>query len=283
MARSYYDVLGVEESASTAEIEAAYRERLKETHPDVTDDPDATDAVQHVIDARDVLTDEVERARYDRLGHDAYVSGDPTGSASSDDAAARTATTGRANHRSGDRRRSGGDSATDTESTGARREPSSERKRAAAADQRGARDANRRRSSGGADAGHAWANGAGGAVAQPSDPNAVRWSRLFPTGQSVVLLLAAFVCYPAFVLFSVYPPFPAVFNVVVAVCTLLLAGYLVSLPEVGVVVFGFWGLVTTGAILSGSLGVFSVPGVLAMTATWIPFGLSIVVFRLVRY
>lgn len=49
------------------------------------------------------------------------------------------------------------------------------------------------------------------------------------------------------------------------------------------IVFGFWGLVTAGAMLGGSLGVLTILGVLAMTATWIPFGLSVVVFRLVRY
>ncbi|CCQ32832.1 Chaperone protein DnaJ [Halorhabdus tiamatea SARL4B] len=283
MVRTYYDVLGVEESASTAEIETAYRDRLKETHPDVTDDPDATDAVQVVIDARDVLTDEAERARYDRLGHEAYVSGDPTRSVSkSSDSTGPTASRTRSDDTDfGQSERtstSGGESGRrrQTAHTGRERTPGSppsERPR----------DADRRQSAGGADAGHAWANGAGGTVAQPSDPNAVRWSRLFPTGQSVVLLLAAFVCYPPFVLFSVYPPFPTVFNLIVAACTLVLAGYLVSLPEVGVVVFGFWGLVTAGAMVSGSLGVLTLPGVLAMTATWIPFGLSVVVFRLVRY
>ncbi|WEL16980.1 DnaJ type Zn finger domain [Halorhabdus sp. SVX81] len=268
MARTYYDVLGVEESASTADIEAAYRERLKETHPDVTDDPDATDTVQEVIDARDVLTDEAERARYDRLGHEAYVSGDPTGTAS---ASARESTdegAGETHSAASAHSQSDGSSTSVGDNTRVRS---------------GSRDATRGQSSTPTDRDRTWAHGSGGRVTQPGDPNTVRWSRLFPPNQSVVLLLAAFICYPPFVLFSVYPPFPAVFNLIVAACTLALVGYLISLPEIGVLVFGFWGLVTAGSFLIGSLGMISLSGVLAMTATWLPLGLSIVVFRLIRH
>src|SRR6056297_1378904 len=91
MTESFYDVLGVAEDATTDEIETAYRERLKETHPDVSDDEDAGQATRTLIEARDVLVDEDERARYDRLGHAAYV-GDGTPSAS--DAAAGASETG---------------------------------------------------------------------------------------------------------------------------------------------------------------------------------------------
>ncbi len=76
MTETFYEVLGVSTDASTAAIEAAYRERLKETHPDVSDAADAGEATQRLIEARDVLTDEDERARYDRVGHDAYVAGE---------------------------------------------------------------------------------------------------------------------------------------------------------------------------------------------------------------
>lgn len=78
MAEDYYDRLGVSSDASTAEIEQAYRDRLKETHPDVNDDESASEHTKRVIEAKDVLTDEAERKRYDRLGHDAYVDGETT-------------------------------------------------------------------------------------------------------------------------------------------------------------------------------------------------------------
>ncbi|ELZ01247.1 J domain-containing protein [Natrialba asiatica] len=73
MVETYYDVLGVSTDATQDELEAAYRERVFETHPDHSDDPDATEQFQRVATARSVLTDETERARYDRLGHETYV------------------------------------------------------------------------------------------------------------------------------------------------------------------------------------------------------------------
>ena len=91
MTETFYDVLGVAEDATTDEIEAAYRERLKDTHPDVNDDEDASRETRTLIEARDVLVDEDERARYDRVGHDAYVGADPAPSAdAAADAADRT-------------------------------------------------------------------------------------------------------------------------------------------------------------------------------------------------
>jgi molecular chaperone DnaJ len=66
-------VLGVGRDATQAEIEDAYRERVKETHPDLNDSPDASDAFKRVQDAEAVLSDPDERARYDRLGHVSYT------------------------------------------------------------------------------------------------------------------------------------------------------------------------------------------------------------------
>lgn len=76
MTKTFYDVLGVPPDASTDRIRAAYRERLKESHPDLNDDEDANEATRRIIRARDVLTDETERERYDEVGHEAYVGDD---------------------------------------------------------------------------------------------------------------------------------------------------------------------------------------------------------------
>jgi molecular chaperone DnaJ len=83
MGDEYYERLGVSADASAEEIAAAYRERLKETHPDVSDASDAGERTKRLIEAKEVLTDETERARYDRLGHDQYVSAGPNGTAAS--------------------------------------------------------------------------------------------------------------------------------------------------------------------------------------------------------
>lgn len=74
MGETFYDVLEVGADATQAEIEVAYRERVKETHPDLNDAPDASEAFQRVRTAEEVLGNPDERARYDRLGHASYTS-----------------------------------------------------------------------------------------------------------------------------------------------------------------------------------------------------------------
>lgn len=73
MGETFYTILGVDRDADAGAIRRAYRSRVKECHPDVSDDPDAGEQFQRLTTARDVLLDADERATYDRLGHDAYV------------------------------------------------------------------------------------------------------------------------------------------------------------------------------------------------------------------
>ncbi|MFC7134996.1 MULTISPECIES: DnaJ domain-containing protein [Salinibaculum] len=73
MAETLYSTLGVDEDADVETIRRAYRELVKEAHPDVSDDPDASEQFKRLTTARDVLTDSEERSRYDRLGHEEYV------------------------------------------------------------------------------------------------------------------------------------------------------------------------------------------------------------------
>jgi curved DNA-binding protein CbpA len=75
MTETFYDLLDVPEDASTGAIEEAYREAIKQVHPDVSDDVDAAERTKRLNRAKRVLTDESERARYDRLGHAAYTDG----------------------------------------------------------------------------------------------------------------------------------------------------------------------------------------------------------------
>lgn len=74
MSETFYSELGVGSDAEPEDIRRAYREHVKDTHPDVSDRPDARRSFKRLTTARDVLTDERERTRYDRLGHDSYVS-----------------------------------------------------------------------------------------------------------------------------------------------------------------------------------------------------------------
>lgn len=67
--RDYYDVLGVERSASQQDIKKAYRQMARECHPDVSDAPDAESRFKEINEAYQVLSDPDKRNAYDRFGH----------------------------------------------------------------------------------------------------------------------------------------------------------------------------------------------------------------------
>ena len=70
--RDYYDVLGVDKSASEAEIKSAFRKLAKKYHPDLNKEPDAAEKFKEVQEAYDVLGDEQKRKTYDQFGSAAF-------------------------------------------------------------------------------------------------------------------------------------------------------------------------------------------------------------------
>ena len=73
--RDYYDILGINKSASASEIKKAYRKMAVKYHPDKNpDDKEAEEKFKEVSRAYEVLSDEDTRARYDQFG-EAGVSG----------------------------------------------------------------------------------------------------------------------------------------------------------------------------------------------------------------
>ncbi|MGD8966175.1 MAG: molecular chaperone DnaJ [Anaerolineae bacterium] len=65
----YYEVLGVDRSASQPEIKKAYRKMARDYHPDVSDAPDAEARFKEINEAYQVLSDPEKRQAYDRFGH----------------------------------------------------------------------------------------------------------------------------------------------------------------------------------------------------------------------
>ncbi|MGD9703325.1 MAG: molecular chaperone DnaJ [Acidimicrobiia bacterium] len=65
----FYELLGVERTASNEEIKRAYRKRARELHPDANpDDEHAEEQFKELARAYEVLSDPDQRVRYDRFG-----------------------------------------------------------------------------------------------------------------------------------------------------------------------------------------------------------------------
>ena len=68
--RDYYEVLGVDKSASKEEMKKAYRKIAIKYHPDKNpDDKEAEEKFKEAAEAYDVLSNDEKRQRYDRFGH----------------------------------------------------------------------------------------------------------------------------------------------------------------------------------------------------------------------
>jgi len=63
-----YQVLGIDASASDADIKRAYRKLARQYHPDVNKDPGAQTKFNEVQKAYDILSDSQKRAQYDQYG-----------------------------------------------------------------------------------------------------------------------------------------------------------------------------------------------------------------------
>ncbi|TXE07312.1 J domain-containing protein [Gelidibacter salicanalis] len=67
----YYKILGIDKSATTAEIKKAYRKLARKHHPDVNpNDKAAEKKFKEINEANEVLSDKEKREKYDKYGKD---------------------------------------------------------------------------------------------------------------------------------------------------------------------------------------------------------------------
>src|SRR5437763_10952104 len=71
--RDYYEVLGIERSASAEDIKKAYRKMAVKYHPDKNPgDKQAEESFKEIGEAYEALSDPQKRAAYDQYGHAAF-------------------------------------------------------------------------------------------------------------------------------------------------------------------------------------------------------------------
>ena len=315
MGESYYDLLGVDTDASTADIEQAYREKLKETHPDVSDQADASERTRRLIDAKEVLTDEDERARYDRLGHDTYV-GDgssPTAGTTSDaraddDTATGDTSTGATNRHGAHSTSSGATGAAGATGVGAAGTVSGSEEWANATrganpgsatgfstdanPETGAGERRRRRrhvrdeswnTDNDTDEGQWSTWNTSGSYAVRREEGGLSGRQVLNSQQSIVMLVVTFLVYPVLLFGALLPTFPLAVNITVAVCIVLVVAFLQSMPDVAVVLFGTWSVLTP-IILFGVVGVdpFSALSLVALGSVLLPFAFSMLTWVAMR-
>jgi hypothetical protein len=254
-----------------------------------------------------VLVDEAERARYDRVGHEAYVGNDPDTNES--DAAATARRAGYGSARTEDSTNDNSDARDARQRAQERREReqrASERVRedrrerssaqqsstADAAGERGSETDSvgrtRTTATGAATStgttrggtGPTWnAGGYGVGNRRKRRPTADDW---VPTGRDLTLLGITFSLYPVLLFSALVPAFPLFVNLTLGACLVLVVGYLQSMPRIALLVFGPWCIVMPFVVVGLGLPLVSLVGIAVILATWLPLGLTVLTLSVLQ-
>lgn len=73
--RDYYEILGVDKTATPEEVKRAYRKLALEFHPDRNKSKDAEEKFKEINEAYEVVSDQKKRSTYDQFGHAAFEPG----------------------------------------------------------------------------------------------------------------------------------------------------------------------------------------------------------------
>lgn len=306
MTETFYDVLGVDEDATQDEITEAYREMVKEYHPDVSDKPNAADKFQEAVQAEEILGDPDEREKYDEMGHETYmrrvegsnVSGAEQSPWTTEDRRDRTHDAGFGGMGGG----SDGGGATGTAGgssaqTGFGGWHDDGGDGGAAAGGAGSNVGFGKAA--GRQAGADWTTGdstnwsdtdTAGAAADDSTYSVHDWDQkeagpdtvtISFSQEMIIVAFALFILYPMMVMFTLNPSYPRVANLVVGLCTLFSVGYMLTIPKLAVTVFGAWSIITPiGIVMITDWGTGM--SLLALGVTWIPFAYAVVVAYFTR-
>lgn len=68
----YYQLLGVEKTATAKEIKKAFRRLALQYHPDKNKDEGAEEQFKKIVEAYEILGDETKRKQYDQFGHGGF-------------------------------------------------------------------------------------------------------------------------------------------------------------------------------------------------------------------
>lgn len=73
--KDYYEILGVDRSATDKQIKKAFRKLALKYHPDRNKEKDAEEKFKEIAQAYEILSDEEKRRKYDEFGEAAFEQG----------------------------------------------------------------------------------------------------------------------------------------------------------------------------------------------------------------